>query len=415
MMTEQVNGFHPPEHIFNAGIHTIRFSEHNVQVRIDRLRQHTDRLTGEVTIRTMSSGVPTHLHQSTVNLSSGTTRRSLAGILTKRWGSPPWDDIIETAFVLVLRKHREGEPAVTLKGAGERKRQNWRLAPYLQEKVPTILFGKGEATKSTLATFFAVVVDGSVFTLGLEPEPGNVLYLDWEADKDEVAARIHMMQRGLDIPEASDHILYRRCWQSLANEIEEIQKIVIDNKIDMVIIDSIGPAAGGEPEKSDVTLVFFQALRTLEVTSVLIGHVSKEAMGLNRKVERKPFGSVFWENLARSTFEVRKSQEPEEATASVGLFHRKMNAGRKMSPTGFKFTFSEDAITVGRENVREMGEVAEGMPLKNRMIEALKAGAVETSELAEDLGVAGSSIRVTATRFPAVFQRVTRTSWGLKA
>lgn len=415
MMTEQVNGFHPPEHIFNAGIHTIRFPEQNIQVRIDRLRQHTDRLTGEVTIRTMSSGVPTHLHQSTVNLSSGTTRRSLAGILTKRWGSPPWDDIIETAFVLVLRKAREGEPAVLLKDVGMRQRTMWRLAPYLQEKQPTLFFAEGGSGKSTMATFFCVCINLSAFTIGLEPEQGNILYLDWEADAQEVAGRIHMIERGLDLPAGEDNILYRRCWQALPNEIEELQRIVLDNDVSTIVVDSVGPACGGEPEKAEVVLNFFTALRSLNTTSILLGHISREQLGKSQKFQRKPFGSVYWENLARSTFEVRKSQEEDDGSMSVGIFHRKINAGRLMRPTGLKFSFTDDTITVERENVREVPDLADSMPLKDRIIECLRGGAMGTSEIAKELQVSPASIRVVANRHAEVFVRVSRTELGLKA
>ena len=95
------------------------------------------------------------------------------------------------------------------------------------------------------------------------------------------------------------------------------------------------------------------ALRTLSpVTRIVIAHVTKAAAeGLTRS---KPFGSIFIENLARSTWEVRASDEDTESDLVMALYHQKVNSGRRLRrPLVYRWHYEDDAITV--EETRHPG------------------------------------------------------------
>ena len=62
---------------------------------------------------------------------------------------------------------------------------------------------------------------------------------------------------------------------TLANNIEAISRIVVDNNITYVVVDSVNPALGGKSNDSDAVEDYFDALRILEVTSVSIDHANK--------------------------------------------------------------------------------------------------------------------------------------------
>ena len=111
-----------------------------------------------------------------------------------------WDEILEYVCVMVLDKHREGTPTIKLANHSMPEGLVFRLRPFLQERQPTLLFGEGDTGKSWLAIFMSVLVSQGLSCMGMEAEPGNVLYLDYETDSDTLWERVNMISAGLGIP-----------------------------------------------------------------------------------------------------------------------------------------------------------------------------------------------------------------------
>ena len=105
--------------------------------------------------------------------------------------------------------------------------------------------------------------------MGLNPEPGNILMLDYESDADEHQARVRAISKGLGI-DVPSNIYYRYCYQSIAADIEQVQRHVLDKDIDLVIVDSASPACGGEPESAEATTKCFSALRSLRKAIIMM-------------------------------------------------------------------------------------------------------------------------------------------------
>lgn len=373
---------------YNAGIYTMSWERERVSVRIDRVRDQSGNVTGEICVRGAMAGDTelSHLHQARLNLTSTTARRTLAKHLNERL-ELDWNAVIEEACVGVLRTHRLGEPAVELHSVPKHEGPRYRLEPVLLWQLPNHLYGDGGVGKSYLAAFWAVLISAGYQFCGLTPMPCNVLYLDWEASGEELRQRIEMIEAGLEDPGCS-RIMYRFCCQPLAADIEAIQAMVVENEIELVIVDSMGEALGGSPgDPREPVVEYFRALRSLRVCSLTVDHVTKNGR------ESGPYGSRYKWNLSRNVFEVRKQQEPGENQLKVGIYHRKCNAGQLMRPLGYSISFGEGGVYFSTADVRDEPDLRGGMTVKARIKAALRGGLMDADGIALETGINVSQVR----------------------
>jgi len=379
----------------NAGIYELVWEAERVGVRIDRLHENSAGLRGEITVKTLLPGTSNHVHQAQFNLTSTTSRRTLAKHLEER--NPEtvdWVGIIEDASVLVLRAYREGEPVVAVSDIPARVGQRHRLDPLLIEGHPNLIFGDGGTGKSMLAQYMAVLISSGHHHNGLSPIPGRCLYLDWETSGVEFKERVDAIEAGMGETGFAE-IQYRFCVQPLANDIETIQRIVAEKEIEYVTIDSMGPACGADPSDPQATIAYFTALRSLRVTTTTLDHIPKNA------VTPSPYGSVYKKNLSRSVFEIRKDQEQGEDAMRLGLYHRKSNMGKLILPVGLAVDFTPETIAFSTCPVPDIPALAEGMSQKERIRGFLlhEVRPVNAKEIAEGLGIAQNATRTILNRF----------------
>jgi len=152
-----------------------------------------------------------------------------------------------------------------------------------------------------------------------------------------------------------------------------------------VIVDSAALAAGGEPERAETAIRYFNALAQLGARSLSVAHVTKG------DEDQWPFGSIFFHNSARSTWNVKLLQEQEEGIAHVGLFHRKANSSRLEAPVGLRLEFSDDALHIVREEV--MAEWSGEVSLSKRIDKTLAGGALSVKEIAKTLNAREDAVR----------------------
>ena len=390
--------------------YTLQWPLLQIQMHVSRLRSDNGRVSAEVRVSSTSAAVPGHLHQARHTLNSTQSKRQLAKALASNFNGIEWEGYVEQACVCILERLRAGAPVIELATLPPRPVEEERLSPLLLERQPTLLFGEGSSGKSLLATYCAVLIGGGVSDphTQLRGRQGRILYLDYETDEYEVGERITAICQGLGIQRPTG-IFYRRCAQPFDEQIEELQEVVTDKQIDVVIVDSVGYACGGEPESADFVLRYFRALRSLNVTSLSIDHVSKSA---EQGRPRTPFGSVYKSNSARSVWEVVKSQEAGSDVLSVGLYHRKVNNGRLLKPIGLRIDFAEDIVSFSRQEVADVPELADHLPLQNQLVGLLKATKMSVRDLAELLGKPDAVIRATLNRYKQVFVKV-GDEWGL--
>jgi hypothetical protein len=185
----------------------------------------------------------------------------------------------------------------------------------------------------------------------------------------------------------------------LSNEVDRLRRIARDEQIDFAIFDSVAFACDGPPEAAEVAGRYFRGVREIGGGSIHVAHITK-----GENSDKKPFGSTFWHNGARSTWFAKASEPSDDApTLTLGLFNRKCNMGALGQPVGFKIEFGETRTIFSRTDVRDCPDLAESMSVRQRMSSALRRGAVEPKVLADQIGAKLETVSRTARKYKGQF------------
>jgi hypothetical protein len=358
-----------------------------VVLELDRLAWKHDELGGELTARVGFAGteaVEGVLSVASFNVSSARARTERAQLLHRqsRASDIPWHALIEEICQRTLTAERVPEPAKILRQIDRPDPSEQFLHVFgflLPRNHPAILFGDGGSAKSYLALYLG----------GLLADEGyRVLLCDWELDGSDHRDRLERLF-GDNMP---NRLLYTRCSRPLIQEGDRIKRLVRDEGIDYRVHDSIGYACHDKPESSDAALRYMQADRRIGGGSLHIAHVNRQETGDDR-----PFGSTFWHNSARATYNIKASDDGADGL-TVALFHRKANLGRRLQPFGISVTFEADRTVLKRCDLAETEGFAEKLSVRQRMQSLLKSGALTIAQIADELGVAVNTITVTVKR-----------------
>lgn len=408
-------------------MHQLVWPALQLQLTADRLYEdHSFAVHAEIAVRSTAPGDRGLVHRARENLTSTTTRRTLWKHLSEistRITPEMWRVIIEQAWYMIIDGHRQGDPPTPLSEVPLRTDAlRYRIFPLLSEGDPNLLYGAPDTAKSMLAVYLAVLMTLPLHHGGLEVEPGAVLYLDYEAKPTDIKERATAIAEGLGYPSNEALFIYRRCYRPLASEITEIQRWVLQYHIELVIIDSAVIAVGGDPVDIASTNAYFAALRSLGVTTLTIGHQPKDEKNAT------PYGNQMWKGFPRKIWHTLAQHELESDTLQVGLYDYKRNNSRQMRPLGFRLRFVEGttetdrgelgarlhAVHISRFDVREAGELARELPLRERLQQVLVKGAMEEQEIADALGANIAQVRARLYEGKDRFIRVAKGTWGLR-
>lgn len=399
-----------PTIVSNAGIYQLRWEDEGVQMRLDRFAEDSKfTVTAEITVTSSLPALKGHLHQARFNLTSTTTRRTLANYLGERcegYVDIPWGNMLEQASVMVLERHRDGEPVIDMATHEIGEGSTHILEPILPHNKPAVAFAFGGVGKTTLCcNYFPMLLATGIRQCGLTPEPTNVLILDYESDPDEHKLRDEAVAKGLGLKIPEGRIIYRFCHQSVASDIEWIQRTCLEKEIGYVVVDSASPACGGNPESAEETVKYFNAIRSLRVGSLTLAHLPKRG-------DKDPFGSVFWKNYPRVAYKITSNQKPGDSSYVLGMSQEKVNWGPRLRPIGFQITHEDGAIRLEEANAIDDPELAKSFSMKDRLTDLLQNGKQDVSYLAEELDAKHNAIRVILNRNKEIFVKV-GDDWGL--
>lgn len=363
---------------------------HKISIEVSRLRESPSGLTGEVTIEHAIAGL---LHFGTCNLLSLTARESLIRKLRRITGQgddrsgPNWDALVERLCVRITKDFRAGSPLVPLlpKPARMTRELVEKLLPLGQT---TVGHGDGDSGKSFLALAVALAVaTGLKLPGGLHPtQSAPVMYLDYESTQEDHEERLYTLVRGLGV-DYQGGIFYRAMRdRDVAEEAPSLRVEISRLGIGLVVVDSLGPASlrdGGEPWHASAIRTFNALSTFAPATRLVIAHQARDDVD-RRSGPGRAFGGVFIRNLARSEWEIRRTDEDEETGhLTLALYHRKNNRGRRYPPIGLRFEFADDAVRLRSYDLADEPSLLGRTSLTYRIQQILRDGAQDVDAIAE--------------------------------
>ena len=159
----------------------------------------------------------------------------------------------------------------------------WIVEPILPARRLVALFSAPKVGKSLLMLEVAVRVSQGAYVLGVTPDrPRRVLYVDFENDpRGDVRERL----RGMGVkPNQLDNLCYLSyptlakldTWQGAA----DLMAAVTEYGCEVVVIDTISRAVGGEENENDTWLNFYRhtglAMKQAGVSCIRLDHTGKD-------------------------------------------------------------------------------------------------------------------------------------------
>ena len=402
----------PPTFRLEGDDYVFDWEQHQVAILLSELFHAKDGLHARLQITTTRPGESPNVH-GPVNwvLYSTSGRNSLVSYLKKRIEDLDWPSILESTVLLASRTYEEAEPVVLLSEVVPEEPRFAIDPPLVSEGETTVTFGHGNSGKSYLALAVAQAMHTGERVGPFNPlVQHRALYLDWETNAGTHKFRLQQLLRGADILDAVPDIAYLRCYLPLHEHMRQIKAAISKYSLGYVVVDSAASACGGEPEKAENALKFFNALRSLKATASVIAHSTKENSG------GMPFGSVFWHNAPRATFEVIPSVDSPENEIDVGLYNRKSNNAARAKPFGLKLVFKDSSVRFDRSDIQAVPDLASRTPVKDRMQALFRSGALAVAQTAVELDVPENTIVQTLKRHKEkLFTSIPNTSpvrWG---
>ena len=377
-----------PQITDNLTGYVFTWAEYGIVVHVKHLRMHSadGRVTGQIFVEAKTEeGFAIIYPPTSCNFSADRTRKELSKSLHAKNGNLPWPEMVEQLCYGVQERIRRGEGVRELCTTADVVAPEYIIHPIIVKNYPNIIFGDPSSLKSTVAVILAQVAQlpwpDNPLGLTAPTRSIKVMYLDWETDFATIQWQTTLLRNGHQ-PEIELMLLYHHCSMPLAQHLDQIKAVVVEHGIELVIIDSLGLAAGGELKDTQSPLAFFSALRSLNVTSMVLAHNSKDRETKQRSI----YGNQYFTAQSRNIWEIRKQQDPGSSEASLALFHRKPPPFAGIhQPLGFKLEFTATTMVIKPSDPNTVGEFLEQMGLKTQILEALSSGYMGTKELAEEL------------------------------
>ena len=306
--------------------------------------------SGEVScfIRFKSDTFGTVLPRRHLNLTADRTVTSLVNTLNRRTSEAfQWERIMDHVSEMCDLKLTQGKPATWIGYDPNVEAPEAIIAPFIHANEATILSADGGTGKTTFANAVLLTYStGAPVVPGLTvPEPAPALFLDWEGNPSVHRFLTTRLLAGVG-ERTTEALLYMQCRGRLIEQVDHIHKTIDEYGIKLIVVDSASWACGGDAESMETVSYYERALSDIGCASLNLAHTAKHSD------QNKPFGSVFWHNMARSSWQMRQLRE-ETDSIHVALFHRKSNYHQRHAPLGYRINFSNNTITFTQENVSE--------------------------------------------------------------
>lgn len=228
---------------------------------------------------------------------SGSGWKGLVSTLEDAVTSVQWDEAVATGVGQAIEVYRVGEREVELNPSSKQTGNPFLLEPFIASSGVSVFYGEGGTGKSLIGLGLAVAVAADYPVFGHNPiEPGPVVYFDYEDDSSIHEERLTAILKGLDI-KLKYPIWHRKLVAKVSQSQASMRRTIDDRNAKLAVLDSIGMGRGGNANTAEDTVRMFRALRSLDVPTLAIDHVSKEDKRAGELIS--PYGSVYTINSAR--------------------------------------------------------------------------------------------------------------------
>ena len=391
---------------------TFYWAEPDIRVELSKIDRRGTRAYAKMRVWTGKRGM---IYMASVSLYDQRSRKEIIDYLMQQHPLADWNSILHQ-IAATVDSHSE-KPGVTIDLARHVPKNDspYLIFPLVRQNQSTVLYADGGSGKSTFA--LAVAATGATqksFVPGISNTAGRpikTLYLDWEADDDDVASMLKEISRGAQQKIPDNHIHYQSMSGAFIDHCDELVEIIVENDIELIIVDSLVASAGGDVTDAEAARLFHNAVRSLNVASIAITHTNKSDT---------LFGSRFFWNLARQVFRLTSVAEPE-TNPVLGLYHEKSNRSKLIAPVAYDVQFSGStesdnaSIKYVAQDIQTVPELAKGTGLRERLIGLMRNGSMTIEQLAERTSTDQSQVLATMERMGSTFIRVGGTSnaWTL--
>ena len=393
---------------------TFYWAEPDIRVELSKIDRRGSRAYAKMRVWTGKRGM---IYMASVSLYDQRSRKEIIDYLMQQHPLADWNSILHQ-IAATVDSHSE-KPGVTIDLARHVPKNDspYLIFPLVRQNQSTVLYADGGSGKSTFA--LAVAATGATqksFIPGISNTAGRpikTLYLDWEADDDDVASMLKELSRGAQQKIPDDHIHYQSVSGAFIDHVDELVEIIVDNGIELIIVDSLVASAGSDVNDAEAARLFHNSVRSLNVASIAITHTNKSDT---------LFGSKFFWNLSRQVFRLTSISEPE-TNPVLGLYHEKSNRSKLIAPVAYDVEFSGSteadnaSIRYVAKDIQSVPELAKGTGLRERLIGLLRNGSMTVEQLAERTGADQTQILATMERMSGTFSRAGGTSnaWTLSS
>jgi hypothetical protein len=354
-----------------------------------------------------------------INLLAPNSMKSLArGLANNNSKDIPWEQVLTKIKIATLDFQRRGEPGFLIKPTTEDiQHPGYYIEPIIMKNVPNVLYGDKGVNKTTLClSLLGIVCAGTSDSIsGFKCFDDGIRcgMLDWESSRDMTYYNTSRLFESGTIPYFE--LPYLKCRRPLIDDIDRIITWKESNSLDLILIDSLGQAAGADRFDSSgktTALLFFEALNSLNVTSLIIAQNSKSQDG-----KKSIFGSVYYQYYSRNIFELRDTEiSTDHNEKIVALIHDISNYSKKYEPIGLRVSYSDTAISIESYNVT-LSNLKAKLGDSEMILDFMKneSRLVSVKEIAEAIQKKDSQIRVVLSGLKkrGLVVNPTPGSWGL--
>ena len=373
-----VDAWHSDDlHIYNtkesSGLLNFRFE-------FSRLKDSSGGLQAEVTVY-MEYNVDKEAPPKRIfgpvqqNLLASSWERQILQPLDRRAPEYGWQEILSELIPTTIEKHR-GVLHVTTSYEWEQDEgaNPFLLEPFIAAAGVTVLFGPGGTGKSTLAVGMALSIMTGENVLGdAVNRIGPVLWVDYEADEDEVMEREVAYRRTLGMEKTPYPLHYLKIRAKFVNAASTIRRHLHDTGSVLVVVDSVANARRGDAFGPEDTVHMFAVMGGLGVPVLAIDHMTKDA---SKKGDMSgPYGTVFTSNEARLTWavmEAEMSSTPERVQLNMKM--AKQNRFKSRPPRGvvLGYTSFPTGIVKAIEVIENEGVWENGLTTTQRVLRVFR-------------------------------------------